>query len=67
MEETYLIARVCSTEKVRDGRTSNSSSGTTIATLNTADGIDGDLLLTETSLNVSDHSRDDESLGNHVC
>lgn len=67
MENTYLIARVCSTEKVRYGRAGDSSSGTGITTLNAADSTDGDLLLTETGLDVGDHRRDHESLGNHVC
>lgn len=65
--EAYLVARVCSTKQVRDGRTSNSRSSTSITTLNTADSIDRDLLLTETGLDVGDHRRDHESLGNHVC
>jgi hypothetical protein len=64
---TYLVAGVCCTEEIRDGRTGDSSSSTASTTLNTADSSDGDLLLTETCLDVGDDSRDDESLGNHVC
>ncbi len=67
VEMTYLVARVCCTEEIRDGRTGDSSGSTASTTLNTADSSDGDLLLTETCLDVGDDGRDDESLGNHVC
>ena len=64
---TYLVARVRSTKKVRDGRTGDSRSRTSIPTLNSADSSDGELFLTEASLDVGDNRRDDEDLGNHVC
>ena len=64
--KAYLSAGVCSTEKVRNGSTSNSSCSTGIAALNSTDGRDGNLFLAEASLDVGDHRRDKNSLGNHV-
>ena len=67
MVRTYLVTRVRSAEKVRDGSTSNSRSRTSITALHRADGSDRKLFLTEASLNVGDDCRDDKDLGNHVC
>jgi hypothetical protein len=64
---TYLVARVRSTEEVRDGSTGNGRSRTSITALNRADGSDRKLFLAEASLDVGDDRRDDKDLGNHVC
>jgi hypothetical protein len=67
MFETYLVARVCSTQKIRDGGAGNGRSSTSITSLNSANGLNGNLFLTESSLDVGDNRRQDETPGNHDC
>jgi hypothetical protein len=65
--QTCLSAGIRCTEKVRNGSTGDSRSGTSITALNSADGRDRNLFLAEASLDVGDDRREDEDLGNHVC
>lgn len=65
MDRSHLGTRVGSTQKVTDGGTSDGSSSSCSSTINSGDGSDGDVLLAEASLDVGNHSRDKNSLGNH--
>lgn len=64
-EQTYLCASVGRTEEVRDGGSRDGTGGTGASTLDGSDGRDGDLLLTETRLDVGHNGGDDDDLGNH--
>jgi len=64
--DPYLSTSIGSTEKVTNGGSSNRCCSTSLSTLNSRDGSNGDLLLAETGFDVGDHRRDEDSLGNHI-
>jgi hypothetical protein len=62
----YLSTSVGCAQKVADSGTSNGCCSTGITTLNGRDSSNWTLLLTEASLDVGDHGRNENNLGNHI-